>query len=156
MEKKGVVAKAEMLVRRPVSEVFEAFVNPEITSKFWFTKSSGRLEPGKRVQWDWGMYNVSVPVTVKVIEKNKRILVEWPGYGSPTDVEWVFTPRGDSSVFVSITESGFQGDAKSVTDNAINSTEGFTLVLAGLKAFMEHNIRLNLVADRHPGGVGKS
>ena len=41
------VAKAEMLIRRPVTEVFEAFVNPAITSRFWFTKGSGRLEPGR-------------------------------------------------------------------------------------------------------------
>jgi uncharacterized protein YndB with AHSA1/START domain len=38
------VAKAEMLIRKPSAEVFEAFVNPEVTTKFWFTKSSGRLE----------------------------------------------------------------------------------------------------------------
>ncbi|MOA24608.1 hypothetical protein D3C78_1452950 [compost metagenome] len=44
-------AKAEMLVRKPIAEVFEAFVNPEITSLFWFTKSSGRLEEGKEVTW---------------------------------------------------------------------------------------------------------
>ena len=25
-------------------EVFEAFVDPEITRRFWFTKSTGRLE----------------------------------------------------------------------------------------------------------------
>jgi uncharacterized protein YndB with AHSA1/START domain len=41
-------AKAEMLIRRPVSEVFEAFVDPAITSKFWFTRGSGRLEAGRR------------------------------------------------------------------------------------------------------------
>ena len=40
------VAKAEMLIRRPVAEVFEALINPTITTKFWFTRSSGRLEPG--------------------------------------------------------------------------------------------------------------
>jgi hypothetical protein len=40
--------KAEMLIRKPAAEVFEAFVNPAITSRFWFTKSSGRLEPGKQ------------------------------------------------------------------------------------------------------------
>jgi uncharacterized protein YndB with AHSA1/START domain len=43
-------ARAEMLIRRPVSEVFEAFVDPAITSKFWFTRSSGRLELGKEVR----------------------------------------------------------------------------------------------------------
>ncbi|MGV3585602.1 MAG: hypothetical protein ACO1OF_01265, partial [Adhaeribacter sp.] len=52
-------ASAEMLIRKPVSEVFEAFVNPEITSKFWFSKGSGRLEVGQRVKWTWEYYNVS-------------------------------------------------------------------------------------------------
>jgi uncharacterized protein YndB with AHSA1/START domain len=47
-------AKAEMLIRRPVAEVFEAFVNPEITAKFWFTRGSGRLEAGRQVRWDFG------------------------------------------------------------------------------------------------------
>ena len=41
------IVTAQMLVRRPVGEVFEAFVNPEITTRFWFTKSSGPLEPGR-------------------------------------------------------------------------------------------------------------
>ena len=58
-------ARAEMLIRKPVAEVFEAFVNPAITSKFWFTKSSGRLEPGKQVQWDWEMYRSSAQVLVR-------------------------------------------------------------------------------------------
>ena len=69
------IAKAEMLVRQPVGEVFEAFVNPQITTKFWFTKSSGRLERGKQVTWTWEMYNVSTQATIKEVEKNKRILI---------------------------------------------------------------------------------
>jgi len=31
-------AKVEMLIRKPLDEVFEAFVDPTITTKFWFTK----------------------------------------------------------------------------------------------------------------------
>lgn len=46
------VAQTGMLIRRPVANVFEAIINPDITSKFWFTKGSGRLELGKQVQWD--------------------------------------------------------------------------------------------------------
>ncbi|KAF0818165.1 Ligand-binding SRPBCC domain protein family [Bacillus sp. ZZV12-4809] len=52
-------SKVEMLIRKPVHEVFEAFIDPSITTKFWFTKSSGRLEEGKRFRWDWKMYGVS-------------------------------------------------------------------------------------------------
>jgi uncharacterized protein YndB with AHSA1/START domain len=36
------VAKTGMLIRRPVSAVFEAFINPDITTKVWFTKSTGK------------------------------------------------------------------------------------------------------------------
>jgi len=56
------VAKAAMLIRKPAAEVFEAFVEPKITTRFWFTKSTGRLEVGKRVTWMWEMYDVSVAV----------------------------------------------------------------------------------------------
>jgi hypothetical protein len=34
-----------------------------------------------------------------------------------------------------------------------DSTQGFTLVLAGLKALLEHDVRLNLVGDRFPEGL---
>jgi uncharacterized protein YndB with AHSA1/START domain len=139
-----------MLIRRPVAEVFEAFVDPAVTTKFWFTKSSGRLEAGKRVQWEWEMYGASGQVDVKALETNKRILIEWPGAGGPTSVEWVFTPHGSDSTFVSITNSGFAGDGDAVVNEAIQSTEGFTLVLAGLKALLERNVVLNLVGDRFP------
>ena len=147
------IAKTGMLIRKPVADVFEAFINPDITTKFWFTKSSGRLEAGKQVQWDWEMYGTSIPVTAKVIEANKRIVIEWPGYGSPTTVEWIFAPQEDGTTFVSITNAGFTGDGDALVKQATDSTQGFSLVLAGLKALLEHNVRLNLVADRFPKGI---
>src|SRR5688500_18745568 len=148
-----ITAKAEMLIRKPVAEVFEAFVDPAITSRFWFTRGSGWLEPGKQVTWEWEMHGVSAQVSVKAIERNRRILIEWPGEGAPTTVEWVFTPLPDGATFVSITNTGFTGDTEAVAAQAVGSTEGFTLVLAGLKALLEHGVRLNLVADRFPKGL---
>src|ERR1041385_4107421 len=112
------VAKAAMLIRRPASGVFESFIDPTVTSKFWFTKSTGRLEPGKHVTWTWEMYDVSIEVDVKEIEVNKRILVEWGNYGAMTAVEWIFTPYGDDATYVTITNSGFQGDGDKVVRDA--------------------------------------
>ena len=142
------VMRTAMLIRRPVAEVFEAFVDPAITSRFWFTKGSGRLETGKKVQWDWEMYNVSVPVDVKAVERNARILIEWTGPKGATQVEWVFAPRGEGAVNVTITHSGFTGSVEEVAREVIDSTGGFTLLLAGAKAYLEHGVQLNLVADR--------
>jgi hypothetical protein len=72
-----------MLIRKPVEQVFEAFINPEITVNFWFSKSTGRLDENNEVIWT-----------------------------------------------------------------------GFTLVLVGLKAYLKHNIKLNLIADRFPKELG--
>jgi uncharacterized protein YndB with AHSA1/START domain len=150
------VAKAEMMIRKPVAEVFEAFVNPAVTSNFWFTKGSGRLEAGKRIQWDWEMYNFSVQVDVKALELNKRILIEWSAYDAPTTVEWVFTRLADDKTFVSITNKGFVGERDAIVKQAIDATEGFTFVLAGLKAFLEHKVVLSLVPDRFPAELQSS
>lgn len=145
--------KTGMLIRRPAAEVFEAFVNPEVTTQFWFTKGSGRLGVGKPVQWEWEMYDISIPVTAKTIEPDRRLVVEWPGYKGITTVEWLFEPQPDGTTFVRITESGFTGSGDELVNQVTGSTQGFSLVLAGLKAFLEHGIRLNLVADRFPKGI---
>lgn len=146
-------AKAEMLIRKPVSEVFQAFTDPEITSQFWFTKGSGKLEEGKSTVWIWEMYGFSLTVFTKVIEENKRIVIEWGNKGEETIVEWIFSPLDEKETFVSITNSNFQGEADKILSEVRNSTEGFTLVLAGAKAFLEHKIQLNLVLDRFPQGL---
>lgn len=147
------VARAGMLIRRPAAVVFEAFVDPEVTTRFWFTKGSSRLETGKRARWDWEMYDVSIEVTAKAVEPNERIVIEWPGYSGPTIVEWKLTATGDDTTFVDITESGFTGTGDELAKFMADSTEGFALVLAGAKALLEHGVQLNLVADRFPKGI---
>lgn len=147
------VMKTGMLIRRPIDEVFEAFVNPEITTRFWFTKSTGRLEPGILVHWHWEMYDVSAPVNVIAVEPPRRIVIEWPDRNGPTTVEWTFSPREDGSTFVSITNSGFTGTADELVQQVADSMQGFSFVLAGCKALLEHGIELNLVADHNPPGL---
>lgn len=148
-------AKAGMLIRKPVAEVFAAFTEPALTTKFWFTKSSGPVVEGQQLEWTWEMYNASTPVTVKTVEANRRILIEWSGPEAPTLVEWTFTPLSSDGTFVTITNRGFHGDAASQIQQALDSTEAFAMVLAGAKALLEHNLVLNLVADRFPAGLGQ-
>jgi uncharacterized protein YndB with AHSA1/START domain len=146
------VATTGMLIRRPAAQVFEAFVDPAITTRFWFTKGSGRLEVGRQVRWDWEMYGFSMLVTANVVEPNQRLVVEWPTDRGPTTVEWKLTPHPDGT-FVAITHAGFAGDGDEVVKQVAGSVEGFSLVLAALKTFLEHGIRLAVVADRFPKGI---
>lgn len=145
------MARAQMLIRRPVDEVFEAFIDPQVTSKFWFSRGDRRLDEGPSVTWYWDMYGVHADVQVIAIERNKRILIEWP-----TPVEWTFAPRGDDATFLTITASGFVGTDDEKVAQAIDAMGGFTLTLAGCKAYLEHGIELNLVAEHNPDGLVES
>ena len=52
-----------------------------------------------------------------------------------------------------VAEFGFTGNGDQLVKYVADSTQGFTLMPAGLKAILEHGVRLNLVADRYPKGV---
>jgi len=71
-EKDSKYTEAKMLIRRPAAQVFQAFIDPAITSNFWFTKGSNKLETNKTVTWEWEMYDVSTTVGVKEIIPTKR------------------------------------------------------------------------------------
>lgn len=141
----------QMLIRKPVSEVFSAFIDPEITSKFWFSKGSAPLQQGTTVTWEWEMFGVSAEVRVKAIEQDRRIEIEWGDDKSGfTHVEWHFETRGEMATFVAITEQGYTGTGDEVVGKALDSMNGFSYVLAGAKAWLEHGIGLKLVEDHAP------
>ena len=144
------VATAALLLRRPVADVFSAFVDPEVTTGFWFTHSTGPLAAGARVIWSWQMYGVSVPVTVEAFEPNRRLVVSWGDPPHETTVEWRFDAVGESATYVTITNSGFTGDGDDVIERALDAKGGFTSLLAGAKAYLEHGVRLELVRDKVP------
>ncbi|HEY1322448.1 MAG TPA: SRPBCC family protein [Streptosporangiaceae bacterium] len=143
-----------MLIRREPAVVFEAIVDPEITSKIWYTKSSGKMTPGATLRWEWEMYAVSSDVVVQAVEENRRVAFSWSGYtpDNPTTVEFRFTGRTDGTTYVQITESGFTGTGDELARYVADSTGGFTFLISALKALLEHGIALGLVADAHPTG----
>lgn len=97
--------EVQMQIRKPVSEVFEAFINPERTKHFWFTKGSAKLEVNKKATWEWEMYNVSATVLTKQILDNEKIVFEW---GNPSrTVEIAFSTLLDGSTYVVINERGY-------------------------------------------------
>lgn len=143
--------ETQMLIRKPVSIVFQAFIDPKITTNFWFTKSSGLLEVGKTITWEWEMYGASTKVLVKDIVQDQRILTEW---GAPaTIVDYEFTALAEDTTYVTIKNYGFSETGDELIEVIKDSTGGFTTVLDGLKAYLEYNINLNLIGDKYPKEV---
>ena len=140
--------EAQMLIRKPANQVFEAFIDPAVTTNFWFTKSSGLLETGKTITWEWEMYGVSTNVFVRDIIPDKKISTEW---GDPaTKVDYEFIALSDDTTYVIIKNYGFHLEGDDLIVAIKVNTGGFTTVLDGLKAYLEHNINLNLIADKFP------
>ncbi|WFP64395.1 SRPBCC family protein [Mesorhizobium sp. WSM4904] len=149
--KESPIAEAGMLIRRPVADVFAAIVDPTITTKFWFTHSSGRLDAGKTVQWEWRMYGVSTKVEVSEIVPNQKIVMQWSE--PPTTVVWTFTQMPGDTTFLEVSNFGFAGSGDQQVQQAIESTGGFSLVLAGAKAWLEQGLMFGLIGDRRPKGL---
>lgn len=144
-----IAAKIELLIRRPVAQVFDAFVNPDVITKFWFNRTSGPLVADGSVNWYWDLYEASTTVRVLALEQDERIYIEWDvDSENPSRVEWTFEDRGADGTYVSVVNSGFDRDADDVIDRVVDSTGGFALVLAAAKAHLEHSVALNIVADR--------
>lgn len=142
------VVETQMLIRKPINEVFQAFIDPSITTNFWFTKSSGPLVKGASIKWEWEMYNVSAELKVKEILPNKLISIKWDNPSTTVDFE--FTEVSKESTYVIIKNYGFHQEGEELIEAIKNNTGGFTTVLDGLKAWMEHGIQLNLVGDKFP------
>jgi len=142
-------AEASMMIRRPVEEVYNAFIDPDITCKFWFTDSTGKLEEGKKLTWTWAMYDVSAPLQVLKLAQNKEILISWGEAEQASKVSWEFQAI-ESNTFVRIKNFDFQSSGDTLHRQICDSVGGFTMVLAGLKAYLEHGIVLNLVGDKWP------
>lgn len=141
-----------ILIRRPAEEVFNAFVDPEITTNFWFTSSSGPLREGEQVEWTWGMYGISAKLAVECIDPPRKLRIRWLSGDDSTAVEWKFDTQGENGCYVSVECSGITGDCESVIASAVENVDGHAYVLASAKAWIEHGIALNLVADRFPPG----
>ena len=142
------IVECQMMIRKPISEVFQAFVDPTITTKFWFTKSSGILEKEKSVTWEWEMYGVSD--TIKIIElvPNHLISIEWDN--PKTIVDFEFSELSKETTYVVIKNYGFSQTGNELIEVIKNNTGGFTTVLDGLKAYLEFGIELNLISDKFP------
>ncbi|WP_068943470.1 SRPBCC family protein [Chryseobacterium timonianum] len=142
-----VYVEAQMLIRKPIEDVFEAFINPEVTTNFWFTKSTGKLEEGKKVTWEWEMYGVKNVVNVHQIIPNQLIKTVW---GEPSvNVDYEFKTM-ENGTLVIIKSYGFTQTGEEMLRQVNDNTGGFTTVLDGCKAYLEHGINLRLIEDKFP------
>ncbi len=133
-------------IAKPVSEVFEAVVDPKQLSEYFTTGGAkGRLEKGAVVSWDFHDFPGAFPVHVVTVEKDRRIVLEWDAPkesgAKRTTVTMTFEPLDDGRTLVRIAEHGWPDTSKGLAASYGNC-EGWTGMLCALKVWLEHGIHL--------------
>jgi uncharacterized protein YndB with AHSA1/START domain len=133
-------------ISRPVAEVYEAVTDPDRLSKYFTTGGArGRLDPGAEVSWDFADFPGRFPVTVVEAQAPNRIVIEWDGSETVADrtrVVFEFAPIDDGArTLVTIAESSWRA-TDAGAKSAFGNCEGWTGMLAALKAWLEHGINL--------------
>jgi uncharacterized protein YndB with AHSA1/START domain len=137
------IARASMLIRCPVAEVFDAFVDPDKITKFWLEGTTGPLAKGAQVGWRFMVPGATETVTVTAFEDHRRIAFDW-SHGNSVNI--AFEAHGSGATRVVVEVAGFEDE--SAVDEVVNATEGFSIVLCDLKTLLESGRSANLVRDK--------
>lgn len=145
--------KVSAHISKPVSEVFEAVVDPKSLSQYFTTGGArGRLETGATVYWDFHDFPGAFPVHVVEVERDRKIVLRWGGDDAPADsgqesakrattVTMDFTEIQDGRTLVTIAEEGWPE-----TDDGLAASYGncmgWSQMLCALKVWIEHGINL--------------
>ncbi|WP_428911788.1 SRPBCC family protein [Niallia sp. Krafla_26] len=130
----------KMKISKSVNEVFEAFVDPAKIGNFWFSSSSERWERGKKITLMYNEYNAEVPMEVKEIERNRRIVFQWGANGEGHTVTITLIELDDSSTIVEVKEEGFNENDADFISQILDNKEGWVFMLTCLKAYLESNV----------------
>ncbi|MFA7617184.1 MAG: SRPBCC domain-containing protein [Weeksellaceae bacterium] len=131
-------AKASLQIQKPVEEVFEAIVNPEIMSKYFISESSGRMETGKELFWEFGDFPGKFPVKVTEVRPNSSVSFVWD---DETIVRIILEEQTDKSTVVKITEGEKELNEKNL-EWCLSNTFGWANFLDCMKACLEYGINL--------------
>lgn len=135
-------------IARPQREVFEAVADPDVLSRYFTTGGAkGRLEPGADVTWEFHDFPGRFPVTVLEAAAPTRIVLAWGANHSANDdgvsrVTFTFEPLDhDTRTLVTIAESAWQPTPEGAAA-AFGNCEGWTSMLAAMKAWLEYGVVL--------------
>lgn len=128
-------------IQKPVQEVYDAIVDPSKMSVYFISKSTGPMEEGKTVWWEFPEFDGSSPVRIGKIKPNELITFSWGIGEKELDVEINLIPQNDESTLVRITEGEMENDEAGINWLKGN-TEGWANFLACLKAYLEYGINL--------------
>jgi len=141
METQLLEIKTTLQINKPNHEVFEAIIDPEKMSNYFISKSSGRMETGKQLIWQFPEFESDFQIRVDKIEADKYISYYWRIDNTELLVEIALLSVDRNSTVVTVTEKGRKNNESGINWLKGN-TEGWANFLACMKAYLEYGINL--------------
>jgi uncharacterized protein YndB with AHSA1/START domain len=138
----------KLKILKPANEVFEAIVDPNKMSNYWFSSGTERVEQGKMITWRYDEYNAEGDINVLAVEKNKQIVFSWGGNDQETVVTITLKELDNTSTIIEVNESGLKEDDPEIVNKMIGQKEGWVYMLTCLKGYLENginNLRASLI-----------
>ncbi|MFT5753220.1 MAG: hypothetical protein ACI9FW_001908 [Flavobacterium sp.] len=130
-----------MQIQKPVHLVFDAIINPDTMSYYFISKSTGIMEEGSELIWNFPEFELDYPVRVGKIIKDKYISFYWLVDEIELLVEMTLTEKENNSTLVTITEKSRDNDLEGLKWLSGNSF-GWANFLTCLKGYLEYRIKL--------------
>ena len=128
-------------IQKPISEVYNAIVNPEAMVQYFISESTGPMEQDKQVVWKFPEFDEVAPIHVGIVKPNRYISFTWTINDRQHQVEMLLTETENNSTLVQIKERGGSNNEEGIIWLKQN-TEGWANFLACLKAWLEYGIHL--------------
>lgn len=141
MTTKKLEINVAMQIQRPVHQVYETIVNPEIMSNYFISKSSGLMEEGNELIWNFPEFDGDYPVRIGRMIKDEYISFYWFVDDIEHLVEMNLTEKENNSTLVNISEKSRDNDEQGLKWLSGNSF-GWANFLTCLKGYIEYKINL--------------
>ena len=122
---------------KPVREVFNAFISPEMLKSFFVASTSGPLTPGSIVEWTFRSWQHPFKIHCTEVIQDQTIKFSW----GETRVTFMFEAPSLMSSKLTIHCEGWAINQASL-DDSYSECEGWRQVLDSLKAKLQYGIDL--------------
>ena len=141
MDESDLRVETQLNIAKPMSEVFEAIVNPEQMAGYFITTGTARLDEGQPVTWTWSDCGAELVVKPVQVESDRMVSFQWNASGQETTVVIEIEEVAPGRCVVNVTESDWSPDEAGITQ-CLGQMQGWVHMLCCLKAYLEHDIGL--------------
>jgi uncharacterized protein YndB with AHSA1/START domain len=129
----GIRARVSLWIDCEPGRVYDAFVRPDSLAAFWLRAAEAPLAVGREIRWSFQVDGAEIDTTATRLEPGKAIEWVWSD-GSHVSISLEAIAGGTA---VTLINDHLGRNGTDPVSAALDATEGFALVLADLKTWIE-------------------